>query len=644
MAVDEETRAEAQSLAGSIDLDQEDRLYLEAERDPERIANKFSRGPQRLGYTSIICIIINRIMGSGIFKTPTTLMKGTQSVGVTLMFWFCGALATIAGAMVFVEFGLTTPRYLIDGRKEAVPRNGGELNYLQYLFKKPRYFITCIYGILFIIVGNMAGNAIAFGDYILMAAGQENPSRAAVRGIALGVATFACLLHGVWRKGGIWLNNIFAVLKVAILVFIIVVGFCALGGTFGDKANNASTNYALNKSFSNTSNSSYGYAEGFLAVVFAYAGFNQSNYVLSEIDQPRKKFRKGVLTAVCIMCILYMLVNIAYLIVVDKNDPALLDGADVSELFFKNTLDFGENVAPRVLNAFMAISGLGNIIVMTFTAARVKQEIAKEGVLPWPKFFGQNNNIFARNWNRLRGRHVSDSESIEATPIGALSLHWFFTIILILATWGQSTEDAYNVLALLYSYAVGSLLYTILGFGLLYLRLFTPRRRHNDATSKEAAADGSPHSKGGWRSKSPFNHYLSITCAFVFAIANLYPLIGNWIPPSTISTPAVPSSSSPSTDGVRSLVPHYPWYLVPAVGWALVGCGVLYWAAFVFVVPQIGYRKGKVFVVEREPFFHVEHGYHVQWHEIVSFSWVVKGATGGGGGSDAGGYDLDDYR
>lgn len=34
--------------------------------------------------------------------------------------------------------------------------------------------------------------------------------------------------------------------------------------------------------------------------------------VLSEIDQPRKKFRKGVLIAVGTMCVLYMLVNVAY--------------------------------------------------------------------------------------------------------------------------------------------------------------------------------------------------------------------------------------------------------------------------------------------------------------------------------------------
>lgn len=284
----------------------------------------------------------------------------------------------------------------------------------------------------------------------------------------------------------------------------------------------------------------------------------------------------------------------------------------------------------------MAISSLGNIIVMTFTAARVKQEIAKEGILPWPKFFGQNSKIFGRLFHRLlvRRRPASDTTSIEATPVGALTLHWAFSVILIVATWGQSTEDAYTVLVLIYSYAVNSLLYSVLAFGMLYLRLFTPRRRHNNDSNTVDDDKEHPHSRGGWRAKSPFNHHLSTTAAAVFAIANLYPLIGNWIPPSTITNP-----SQQQQQPVLSLVPKYPWYLVPAVGWSLVGCGVLYWLVFVFVVPRIGYRKGKVFIVEREPFFHVEHGYYVQWHEIVSFSWVVKGA--GGGRSEAA-YDLED--
>lgn len=57
-------------------------------------------------------------------------MRGTQSVGVTLLLWFAGAVTALAGTFVFVEFGLTLPRYVIGNSKEAIPKNGGEFNYV----------------------------------------------------------------------------------------------------------------------------------------------------------------------------------------------------------------------------------------------------------------------------------------------------------------------------------------------------------------------------------------------------------------------------------------------------------------------------------------------------------------------------------
>lgn len=57
-------------------------------------------------------------------------MQATESPGITLCFWAFGAMAAIAGTVLYIEFGLTTPRHLIDGQKEPVVRNGGDLNYV----------------------------------------------------------------------------------------------------------------------------------------------------------------------------------------------------------------------------------------------------------------------------------------------------------------------------------------------------------------------------------------------------------------------------------------------------------------------------------------------------------------------------------
>lgn len=164
-----------------------------------------------------------------------------------------------------------------------------DIRKLQYLYHRPQRLAVCIFTVIFIVLGNMAGNAIFFAEYILRAAGVPLPEEsdapsmsgynAKVRCIAIAAVTFACTIHGVWRKGGIYLNNFFAVIKVLILLLIIVTGICAWAGLFGSKAINAVSNMNPSTAFAGSENDSYGYCQAFLAVIFAYGGFDQANYV-----------------------------------------------------------------------------------------------------------------------------------------------------------------------------------------------------------------------------------------------------------------------------------------------------------------------------------------------------------------------------
>jgi hypothetical protein len=154
---------------------------------------------------------------------------------------------------------------------------------LQYVFPWPAYrprtvlLITCVFGISYIILGNMAGNCLIFGIRALQAANVPVTDNA-VRGLAIGAATAACLLHSFSRRGGIWLGNVFALIKVLILLFIIITGISAWAGVFHTKTY-ASDNMALENAFAHSSNDSFGYTEAFLAVIFSWSGFDQANYV-----------------------------------------------------------------------------------------------------------------------------------------------------------------------------------------------------------------------------------------------------------------------------------------------------------------------------------------------------------------------------
>ncbi|OAL26463.1 hypothetical protein AYO20_10131 [Fonsecaea nubica] len=537
--------------------------------------------PPSLGYISIACIIINRMVGTGIFRTPTTVAHGTHTVGYSLVFWAAGAIVAIAGVLVFAEFGMTVPRLTIENehQKESVPRNGGEKNYLEYMVKRPLYLATCVYGIPFICLGTAAGNAIVFAENIMLASGKE-AINGSVRGIAIGVITFACLLHAISRTGGVWLNNVFGTVKFIMLLLMFILGVVYAGGRLGGNDEIAADNLNVHKSFANAATSSYGYAEAFLGIIFAIGGFNQANYVLGDIDDPRKKFKITAVTTVSVVSVLYVLINISYMLVVPAS--ILFGRADdtVARPFFQRI--FGEDAADKVLCGFIAFSSFGNIIVQTFTAARVKQEIAKEGILPWARFFANNYSLWPRRSRRNSNRRAV--ETSEDTPAGALILHWVFAVLVIVLTIPEhSPTDAYRTVVNLYSFTIDALFGFAVGLSLLVLRL----------------APGYH-----WASKSESNAWVSISAALLFTIANAFPLVAVWIPPS----------------GDTGITQPVKWYLTGTIGMGLVGFSLVYWAVFYYLVPRL---KGKRLEVEREEILDDRNGYWIMWHEIVRFNWRV---------------------
>ena len=183
----------------------------------------------------------------------------------------------------------------------------------------------CIFGIAFVLFAHVSGNALAFGQSIFAAA-DKIPSNGEVRGVAMVATTLACVIHSISRRAGIWLSNILAFLKVIILVVTIAIGFCAYHGIFGEQD---TTDLSPEASFKNVTASPYSFANGFLEILFAYAGWNQVNMVclpdissehssnkymkvLSEVKDPRKTFKKALPAAVILVFSLYMLLNVVY--------------------------------------------------------------------------------------------------------------------------------------------------------------------------------------------------------------------------------------------------------------------------------------------------------------------------------------------
>ncbi|KIV90625.1 hypothetical protein PV10_07909 [Exophiala mesophila] len=588
-----------------IDLHDVDSLFSE-NGDPRRLVTWAPEPPFKLGYVAVMGLIINRMIGTGIFQTPSRVIANTQSTGSTLLLWLAGIVYALSGMHVYIEYGLNVPRKRIEERGNnefAVPRSGGDLNYFKYTYRKPAHgpdtlpFVASMFSISFIILGNMAGNAVVFAIRIFEASGIENPNNGSIRAVAIFVSLAACFIHGFSRKGGIMLSTLFAMVKLCMMLFIIVTAICYCARAFPDShgSQTLSENLSPSHVFSGSSSGANGYAQAFLSIIFAFGGFEQPNYVLGEIRNPHRTFPIAMVLALSIVCILYIAVNVSYMAVVPK-EMQIHDGI-VVESFFDLTYgaispNADSETGRRVFSTFLAISSLGNIIVMTYTAARVKQEIGKEGLLPWPKFWALDVDFsFGRmlRWARrtpaisrpfaglLQLRCLAPEHHTEPTPVGAFVLHFLTCTILILATYGATPQHTYLILTGTTAYVLNACFGSLLAVGLLSLRF----RKHRD-----------------WRRKTPnIKPWLSVCTSVIYLVGNLFPVVTSWVKPdgSSSSRDNPEDMLTPVIDSIS-----LPWFLVPTVGCAVIVLSALWWVGAIFMVRREERRTHTTFSIFRD--------------------------------------------
>jgi len=265
---------------------------------------------------------------------------------------------------------------------------------------------------------------------------------------------------------------------------------------------------------------------------------------------------------------------------------------DVALLFFKKALASDDDNTPdRVFNALLALSSFGNIIVMTYTATRMKQEIAKQGFIPFPQFFARNADlsigrlvVYLRDKAGIPLRFITPENHREPTPVGALVLHLISCTVLIFATFGlQTSQDAYSLLTSLGAYLITAFFGSFLALGILILRVFGPPQ------PEVLPDDHSPApARKTWREMTAgsVNPYLSVLCAVVYLCLNLFPVIASWVP-------AVNSSSGSNFAG----------WLVPVISWTVLGVSAAWWVGFLALAKYRSKRQQKEFVYEVRPEF-----------------------------------------
>ncbi|KAI0294040.1 amino acid transporter [Multifurca ochricompacta] len=472
---------------------------------------------RHLGVFSCTMLIVGSIIGTGIFSTPSSILGSVGSVGASLMLWVAGLLLSFCGLFVWLEFGT------------MFPRSGGEKVYLEAVYRRPKHLATVVFAANAIILNFSSSNCIVkhltSPKSILLSAGRT-ADLWAVRGIAIGVIVFTVSLHGFAPRLGVYVLTLF---KIIILLFIVVTGWVVLSGKTSVEDPHANFRHA----FAGSSNNSNDYATAMFKVLFSYAGWQDANYVLNEVKDPVRTIKIAGPLGLGITSALYIFANIAYFAASSKAD-ILKSGTTVASLFFGNV--FGTN-AQKALTVFVALRYVLGAAVLTcadmpsqaYSAARVNQELAKEGI-PLP--FG--NRIWASNW------------PTQNAPFPGLIVHLISTVIVIIA---PPPQVAYPFILDVSGYPEQIIdLFVILG--LFYLRWAKPRLPR------------------------PFKGTFALNSSrYINPMANtkLRMLVAPFIRPP---------------DGIGD-TPPLPYYLYCLIGIAVMVVGMLYWAVWKLAFPYI---------------------------------------------------------
>ncbi|KIY72206.1 APC amino acid permease [Cylindrobasidium torrendii FP15055 ss-10] len=390
------------------------------------------KNKRSLGLFSASSLVFNRIVGTGIFATPSLILRASGSVGMALLMWVIGATIASVGTAVYIELGT------------GLPRSGGEKNYLEYIYRRPAFLATCVFAVYAVITGSSAANSLVFSEYTLHALGLElNPFN--TRLVAFVCLTFVATTHGTSVRFGVALQNTLGIFKLALLSFFAFGGLLAVTGLLPWIVT-PSTDYPLPEHpfrhpFQDSNSDVSALVSGMYNVIWSFVGYSTANYALSEVRNPIRTIKRAAPIALAAVTVVYILVNVAYFAVVEKQD--ILSGRRiVAALFFRNL--FGEKTE-RVLSFLIAFSTLGNLLSGQFSQGRVLQELGREGIIPFSSFFASTRPF--------------------GGPLAALSFQWVLNVCLMLL---PPQGDAYLFMISLSSYCL-ALINVFVALGLLLL-------------------------------------------------------------------------------------------------------------------------------------------------------------------------------
>ncbi len=357
---------------------------------------------RKLGVTEAFSIVIGRIIGSGIFRTPGPIMLLVASVSMFYGVWIVGGIATLLGAFCYAEL------------VAMMPKSGGPYAYLKAAYP-PIWTFLRGWAMFFVSeTGAIAAVALVFAEY-------ANSLYSLIYGHPFPLAVEILLaLFAIWSLTSVncfgvalsgLVQNIFGVVKLIALGAVIFICFSKAGEI---------THFTASfwpKEFTWSSMLAFGAAlrYGF----FAYSGWEGATYVAEEVKNPRKNLPLSIILGIIGVLLLYMAANSAYLYQLPASRIA------ESKWVAVEAIDMAIGTAGGILISLaVMMNTFGNVSTQILCKARTWYAMARDGL-----FIGWMAKLHPRYKTPNRALIIQGAWATLLLLVAAFAEHAYETII-----------------------------------------------------------------------------------------------------------------------------------------------------------------------------------------------------------------------
>lgn len=311
--------------------------------------------PRKVGFWGAIAVMVGVVIGSGIFRTPTTIAQNLGDPWLILALWFVAGLIALCGALTFAELAA------------MMPRSGGVYVFLREGFGRCPAFVFGWTYMLITKPSAAGGIAIVFAEHFNTLTGLKW-NAPILTCAALFILT---LINVLGVRGSARFAIVVTTLKYLAIAAVIVLGLTAavrqvLAGESAGHFQSVPSPKTLFQAI----------VPVMAAIMWTYDGWADVGAIAGEVKNPERTLPRVYIIGTFAVIALYVLANAVYLWHIPL--PQMAETDTVAPLLLNMLVG---PIGAAAVTVIIIVSTLGSSHASVMTGARVTFAQARDGLL-----------------------------------------------------------------------------------------------------------------------------------------------------------------------------------------------------------------------------------------------------------------------